>query len=354
MKTITVFTPTYNRKHTIWRTYESMLRQTCHDLEWMIIDDGSTDGTREWVESLGKKLPSSAKPVDWMGRVVEESKSLKVEESKSYGGGLYESAFCIEVPFADSNDVLKITYVYKENGGLYTGYNTAYANIDTELCVCIDSDDYMPDDAVEKILGVWKKHYPNGSQNSNLSALTSQEYCGIVGLDFNVVDKQPIGGLFDEIEHEFYYGTNHSGDTKEVMRTNLMKSQTPMLGFKEEKNFNPFYMLMPIVDSYPIIKMNENLCWVEYQVGKDSMSQGIYKQYINSPLSFSKYRIRQLELKHGLSFIRKMKLHAQLVSSSIFAKKISLMFQSPNRLLTLVMLPAGALLSLYIKYKSKK
>ena len=59
MKTLTIFTPAYNRAHTIWRTYESLCRQTCKDFEWLIIDDGSTDNTRElvdgWIEE--DKIP---------------------------------------------------------------------------------------------------------------------------------------------------------------------------------------------------------------------------------------------------------------------------------------------------------
>ena len=40
MKTLTVFTPSYNRAHTLVRTYESLCRQTSDDFEWMVIDDG--------------------------------------------------------------------------------------------------------------------------------------------------------------------------------------------------------------------------------------------------------------------------------------------------------------------------
>ena len=48
------------------------------------------------------------------------------------------------------NPEFTIKYIYKENGGLYTAYNEAIANISTELSVCIDSDDFMPNDAIEK------------------------------------------------------------------------------------------------------------------------------------------------------------------------------------------------------------
>ena len=50
MKTLTVFTPSYNRAHTLVRTYESLCRQTSDDFEWMVIDDGSTDNTEEMVK----------------------------------------------------------------------------------------------------------------------------------------------------------------------------------------------------------------------------------------------------------------------------------------------------------------
>jgi len=41
----TVYTPTYNRAHTLHRCYESLKAQTFRDFEWLIVDDGSTDGT---------------------------------------------------------------------------------------------------------------------------------------------------------------------------------------------------------------------------------------------------------------------------------------------------------------------
>lgn len=92
MVKLTIFTPTYNRKNTLILGYEALCRQTKKEFIWLIIDDGSTDGTSELVHG-------------WM---------------------LADNGF-------------EIQYVYKENGGLHTGYNKAIELIETELCVCIDS-----------------------------------------------------------------------------------------------------------------------------------------------------------------------------------------------------------------------
>ena len=73
MTLLTIFTPTYNRKHTIVRTYKSLLKQTCKDFKWLIIDDGSNDGTREWVLSLGPKIEEQGIAYDWMGRPLNKT-----------------------------------------------------------------------------------------------------------------------------------------------------------------------------------------------------------------------------------------------------------------------------------------
>lgn len=294
MKTLTIFTPTYNRAHTIGRTYESLLRQTCRDFEWLIIDDGSTDNSRELVN-------------DW----IKENRIL-------------------------------IRYIYKENGGLYTGYNTAYANIETELCVCIDSDDFMPDNAVELIVRFWQKY-------------GSDEYAGITGLDFEL-DGRPIGGFFPDNLHEchiidFTLKKIHSGDTKQVMRTALMKEFIPMEGFSGEKNFNPIYLLLQADDKYPSLILNENLCFVEYQQ-TDSMSASIFRQYLNSPHSFAKMRRLEMTLKRNtLKNLIRVAVHYN--SSTIIAGEMDWLSSSPRKMLTLITRPLGWILSHYIKYKAR-
>lgn len=324
MKTLTVFTPTYNRKHTIVRTYESLYRQSNDDFDWLIIDDGSSDGTREWVEGLGDKIVVSDSRFDWMGRVSD---------------GEDENHFTIKT------EKLAIEYIYKPNGGLYTGYNVAYATIQTELCVCIDSDDYMPDDAVGKILKCWKER-------------GGEKYAGLLGLDFNIASRELIGGKFPKgLDEVFFYDLTlkklHAGDTKPVMRTALMKEVAPQVGFPGEKNFNPVYMMLQACDNYPMLLLNENLCNVEYQVGADSMSQGIWRQYVNSPRSFAKLRLLEMKLKHN-TFKNKMRVCVHYISSCLLSKDRDWLKKSPLKTMTILFTPIGFALYLVVWWKNKQ
>ena len=307
MPTLTVFTPAYNRAHTLGRTYQSLCRQTCKDFCWLVVDDGSTDNTRELVAS-------------W----------IDAPQTAADFSGQCDAGFSIR-------------YIWKENGGLHTGYNTAYANIDTELCVCIDSDDWMPDDAVEKITRCWQEK-------------GSSKYAGIMGLDFDTKGK-PLGGFFPDDLHEAYFldmyiNNIHRADTKEVMRTELMKQVAPQVGFEGEKNFNPVYMLLQVCDDYPLIVLNENLCIVEYQQD-DSMSRGIYRQYMNSPRSFAKLRRLEMNLKRN-TFKNRFRSAVHYVSSCIIAKDSSWLKDAPNRTMVLIAAPLGLCLFLFIKYKTRR
>lgn len=324
MKTLTVFTPTYNRKHTIVRTYEALCRQSCDDFDWLIVDDGSSDGTQAWVESLGEKVTEYGTQFDWMGRKLDG-------EDGSH--------------FVVKTERFAIEYIYKPNGGLYTGYNVAYATIQTELCVCIDSDDYMPDDAVEKILKCWKER-------------GGEKYAGILGLDYNITTHEMIGGRFpDGWDEVFFYDLTleklHAGDTKPVLRTSLMKEVAPQIGFIGEKNFNPVYMMMQVCDNYPVLLLNENLCNVEYQVGVDSMSQGIWRQYVNSPRSYAKLRLLEMSLKHN-SLKNKMRVCVHYISSCLLSKDGDWLKKSPLKAMTIWLAPVGYALYLLVLWKNRK
>lgn len=294
MKTLTIFTPTYNRAHLLRRLYESLVTQSCQDFEWLVIDDGSTDFTRQLIEGFIAQ-----------GRIP-------------------------------------ITYIYKENGGLYTGYNTAYAHITTELCVCIDSDDFMPEDAVEIIVSTWR-------------AKGSDRLAGLIGLDYSFDTMQPIGGPFPPQLKEMYVldltqKFIHRADCKIVTRTDLMREVAPMTGFPGEKDFNPHYMCLQAGDNHPFLIINECLCIVDYQTDGDSMSAGIYRQYFRSPRSFAQQRRLEMSLKRA-TLLHKFRSAIHYVAESIIARDRSWLRTTPCPLITLLSAPAGALLYLYLLRK---
>lgn len=288
---ITVFTPTYNRAHTLRRLYDSLCAQTTQvDFEWLVVDDGSTDDTHDLIESFIKE---------------------------------------------------KNRYIYKENGGLYTGYNTAYANMNAELCMCMDSDDYFPEGALEKIAFAWKA---NGGK----------QYVGLLGLAYNHDNQLPIGGPFPETLKEcfftdLYNKRIHFGDTAPVFRTELMQKVAPQVGFVGEKNFNPVYMIMQVCDELPLLVVNDNLMIKEYQKD-DSMSKAIFHQYMNSPRSFAKMRILEMQLKHN-TVKNKIRCAIHYVSSCLIAKDPNWLRNSPLKALTMIVAPLGLLWYFVIRYK---
>lgn len=62
----TIFTPTYNRGYTIHKVYECLKRQTFKNFEWLVVDDGSTDNTKELVDAWQKESPFAIRYI-WQG-----------------------------------------------------------------------------------------------------------------------------------------------------------------------------------------------------------------------------------------------------------------------------------------------
>lgn len=290
-KTITVFTPTYNRAYILSKCYESLNRQTCKDFEWMIIDDGSTDQTKDLVAT-------------W--QELENGYSIR--------------------------------YIYKENGGLHTGYNTAIANMDTELSVCIDSDDSMPEDAIERILSEWQKVKDSGA-------------AGMIGLDLDL-NGNLIGKPLPEetlINAATLLCVPGMGDKKYVVRNDLLRAVAPMPVYPGEKNFNPHLLIIKLSKQYLFHPVNSCFCLVEYQ--PDGMTANIWKQYVNSPRSFAELRRAIMEVP-GLTRQYQLKNIIHYCSSSQIAGNRAYIKESPRKVLTVLCTPAGWILTGYIRRKA--
>ena len=285
---ITVFTPAYNRAYTIHKTYESLKRQTNKNFKWLIIDDGSTDNTKELIEK-------------WL---------------------------------QEKND-FEIIYIYQENQGMHGAHNTAYENIDTELNVCIDSDDYMPDDAIEKILSFW-----NVNRNDKLA--------GIIALDA-YESGEVIGSKFpDGLKETTLFEVNEKykipGDKKLIYRSELT-TQYPYPIFEGEKYVSLAYKYAKLDSKYKLALMNEVVCNVEYM--EDGSSLNMLKQYRRNPKGFAFIRIDNMKNPKA-SFKFKFKECIHYVSSSFISKNKNYLKETPCKILTVLAIPVGYVLYRYI------
>ena len=291
MKKLTVFTPTYNRAYCLHHCYESLKRQTSDNFIWLLIDDGSTDYTEQLVTS-------------WI-----------------------------------NENVIEIRYHKQENQGMHGAHNKAYELIDTELNVCIDSDDYMLDDAVEQIITFWNKY--GSDKVSGIIGLNSDPEGGIIGSRFP--ENLKTSTLFD-----LYNKHGVSGDKKLVYRTELIRPH-PYPLFKNEKYVGLAYKYFKLDEHYELLLMNEEICCVEYLA--DGSSRNMLKQYRSNPNGFAFYRKELMKLPF-VSLLFKYKQSIHYVSSSLISKNYNLIRESPCKILTFLAIPFGVLLYYYVIRKT--
>ncbi|MDG1572732.1 glycosyltransferase family 2 protein [Robiginitalea sp. M366] len=292
MSFLTVFTPTYNRAYCLGQCYNSLVRQTRKDFIWLIIDDGSTDNTRELVAG-------------W------------IEEKK-----------------------VNIRYHYQKNQGMHGAHNSAYALINTELNVCIDSDDFMPSDAVEKIALAWKE-------------IQGQDHlAGIVALDANkdgeIIGTKMPAELKEAALNELYHEFKITGDKKLIYRTEVVKKYEPYPIFSGERFVPLGSLYLQIDQDYKLFILNEVVCIVEYL--PDGSSLNIFKQYRRHPRGF--IYSREVAIKYGWTLKQRFKNAVHYVASKLQIKDFSFFYKSPNLGLTYLALFPGILLFFYILAKT--
>jgi len=208
-KLVAILTPTYNRVNTLPRLYKSLCEQKSDNFVWIVIDDGSEDNTKEYIQSL-------------------------IKEEK-----------------------IQILYYYKKNAGKHTAINVGVENINNELTFIVDSDDYLLPDAIEKIEEVWEK-YKTNKKIAGISFLRG------FSINENVGDRYTDECICSYIEMRLKKKV--SGDKAEVFRTSVLrKRKFPEI--QGEKFIGEDYVWCDIGKHYDMVWKNDIIYICEYLEG---------------------------------------------------------------------------------------
>lgn len=225
--TITIFTPLYNRAHLLSRIYDSLCLQSFKDFEWVIVDDGSIDKSREEI--------------------------IKLKESKP---------------------CFPIRYFYQENGGKHRAINHGIKEAHGELFLILDSDDSLPEHSLETIA-----YYYNQIKND-------KTFGGVAGYmahhDGTVIGQCKTEGVIDATSSEYRFKYHATGDMCEVIRTKVLR-EFPFPEIVEEKFVPETLVLYQIAHKYKLRWFKEVVYYRDYLEG--GLTDKIVTIRMNSPYS---------------------------------------------------------------------
>lgn len=221
-KPLTILTPTYNRAELLKNLYRSLVEQTCKDFLWLIVDDGSADHTREVVAAF-------------------------IAEGK-----------------------LDITYHHQKNGGKYIAHNTGVKLCQTELFVCVDSDDELYPNAVERTLAYWEKY----RHDPQVAGIVSPRDIGGRAYFRNPPEKSTLMDLYNKGQLV--------GDTMLVFRAAILKRF--LFPEVENERFMTESVIYYQIDKYYVLAtQNEYLYKTKYR--EDGLTRNIQKIEWDNPKS---------------------------------------------------------------------
>ena len=287
---LTVFTPTYNRGFVIEKAYKSLQQQTCHDFEWLVVDNGSTDNTKELFD-------------EW---------SIK------------EKRF-------------KIRYIKERQIGLPRALNCGLNNTKADYFITLDSDDKFMPEAVEKMLariediddddeivGVGiARCFPNGEYMKGVPPIVN---------DDGFVDATNL----ERCEY------NLDADMVEAYKVKIFK-QYPYKVWETEA-YAPLEISLNemALAGYKVRWYAERLYECDY--GADGITRNKMALIKNNPMGFA--MLYNYKLKYGYNIKKSYHAACQHIALSIVGKNPSYILKSNARLMTFFALPVGLVLSI--------
>ena len=303
MKYITVFTPTFNRGHTLSRVYESLKTQSFKDFEWIIVDDGSTDNTKQIVDIWKRDSP-----------------------------------------------FFSIRYFYQENQGKHVATNVAVKNADGKMFITLDSDDGCKPNSFRILVNTWE----------SISESNRQLFKGVSCRCCSINDPETILGTPFSTDSNGYHDSNDNvirlvekvtGELWGMTRTEVLRGNPyPEI---EGLHFYPENVYWGrIGQCYSTRYINAPLRY--YYIGENEQTT----QSINPKELFyqRKYYIRDL-LKEYFTYDKKffVKQAVGLIRDGLLSERtLSELIRVPNslagRFLVLCALPVGGVLYLREKH----
>lgn len=277
-KLITIFTPTYNRANFLPRLYESLKRQTRKDFIWLVVDDGSIDNTRDLIKS-------------WMGE-----------------------------------HIIDIRYIFKENGGKMRAHNVGVQECETELFMCLDSDDYLTDYCVESIYKNWNNH------RNNLKVSAMVAYRNMIGMPPSYFPKCEYATL----QH---INETYKGETALSFRTKVLKAN--LFPEIDGEKFVGEGVVYDKLDSRYVMAVVPEY-WIECEYQEGGLTDSALRLLMNNPKGWAlnaktKYVYRARTMKE------KVRYASTYVCASLVAHQslINIIKGFPNRAMCLLSFPIG-------------
>lgn len=278
---LTIFTPTYNRAYILPKLYESLIKQTNKNFIWLIVDDGSYDNTKGLVNKWIKE------------------------------------------------NIINIEYIKQENQGKHIAHNTGVDNCKTELFFCVDSDDYLLENAVEDI---YSEYYEIEDKN----------IAGIVSIKMTK-EKKPIGtDMPTNIKYsslsDLYEKYRFKGDTALVFKTDILKMYK-FPNINGEKFVGEEYIYCQIDENYQLLISDSKYYICEYL--DDGYTTNMFKLIVNNPRGYME--LKNKKLKTSTRFHIKYKAASLYVVGCWLSKEKNIIKNSNNKLITIISYPLATI-----------
>lgn len=288
---LTIFTPTYNREQTLPRLFESLKAQTCKDFEWLVIDDGSTDGSSLLFQT-------------WM-----------VEDNG-----------------------FPINYTRVENGGKLRALNRGIQMAHGDYFLILDSDDLLRPEAVRSIYDCFKSLPKEDSGYIGISLVRGD-------LNGNPIHRIPsidpqIGYVdCNNLERAKY---DLQSDMSEVFFTAKLKRYEFPLWPGEKFTPEEVIWNQMALDGY-ILRWFDRVVYIcEYQ--NDGLTNSSWKLLRDNPMGYAIMFNHHLLYTHGIIKITYNVL--QFISCCCLAEEYLYISKCNHKILSILLFPFGFLLAL--------